>query len=150
MERFSWPRIGLSMVSMVLVATLPAAAQKVRDPTLRGNPYRNIGGSCVYGGNGELLYAPRGAVCPDRQRRDPEASMAPAPAGSSEMAPALRAEMSALLEAHSHVAAELEKLRRAIAEGRKDDALEATSHVVRELSEQRAREARLFEALSAS
>lgn len=140
-------RLHVVIAVIALAIALPAIAQKVRVPTLVENPYRDIGGSCVYGRQGELVYAPKGASCGSRRDEEDSPSQTTTPDRWENLAPALRAEMVALFEGHSHVAEELTRLRRAIAVGRTDDALQATDHVVQELTEQLAREERLLEKL---
>lgn len=127
---------------------LPALAQQVREQPLKGNPYRDGGGSCVYGRNGELLHAPKGTRCPSRE----EAPGASAPDPSEQFAglpPALRAEASALVGSHAHVADDLVELRRTVAMNDTAKALELSDEVAKELVEHLAREQAPFEKLAA-
>jgi|GEM_PF-6278132 len=139
---------GIAVVAaMVLGLAPPGLAQRVRDPVLKGNPYRNVGGSCVYGRDGKLVFAPSRARCPAQQGTT--ADSPEARSSKKSHSPQLRADMRSLLEDHAQVAQKLAELRRAVAKGQKTEALEASEHIARELSEHMVREKRLFEKLSA-
>ena len=93
---------------------VPVLAQQESMGVLKGNPYRDVGGSCVYGGKGELLHAPKGVSCPTRE----DAPGGRASRTADEFAglpPELRSEANALISSHKHIADHLVELRRAIA-----------------------------------
>ena len=132
----------------LLFTALPSAAQQVKERVLQGNPYRQIGGSCVYGRNGELLHAPKGAKCASREDEAPGANAAQASERFAGLPPALRAEANALMESHAHVADDLAELRRAVAQGEKAKALGLSDEVVKELLAHMNREQALYEKLA--
>lgn len=141
----------LATVATAAVAiALPAVAQRVRQPVIKENPYRDMGGSCVVGTRGEVLYAPPGADCGARQETAAEEAKTVPSNRPRSSSLALRKEMLELREDHAHMAKELREIRLAIALDRKADALQASDHLVQELTEHLAREDRLFEALSAA
>lgn len=143
--------IGVGVVALVIA--LPAIAQQRRGPVTRTpvlveNPYRTSGGSCIYGRNGELVYAPKGVACASRQESAPDQTATSLSDRLAALSPALRKERTAILGGHSHIAAGLAELRPAVAQDRKDDALVASDHVVREPTDQLMNEQLLFEELS--
>jgi hypothetical protein len=70
---------ALALTLAALAWTAPAAAQTIRDKMVTDNPSRTPGGSCIYGGDGKLIHAPRGSLCPEYQE-----GTAPAPAAIAE------------------------------------------------------------------
>ncbi len=122
-------RLLVTVTAIALGIALPALAQKVIERSLRGNPYRDVGGSCVYGRQGELMFAPKGVRCSSLQEAAPDETEAVPSDRFTGISPTLRAEISTLLESHAHVAEELAELRRAVAEGRTADALQASDHL---------------------
>lgn len=132
----------------IVAVALPAFSQQVREQILKANPYRDFGGSCVYGRNGELLHQPKGASCPSKE----EAPGAAAPGASDPFAglpPALRSEANALVASHDHVAGHLVELRRAAALNAKASVLALSDEMAKELIDHLAREQTLFEKLAA-
>ena len=126
----------------------PALAQSIKERSLQNNPYRQAGGSCVYGRNGELLNQPKGVVCASQE----EAPGAAAPGTSDRFAglpPALRSEATALVASHGHVADHLVELRRAVASNEKTRAIAISDEIAKELIDHLAREQALFEKLAA-
>jgi len=142
-------RLTIVLVALATIAVAsPAFSQQVREPILKANPYRDFGGSCVYGRNGELLHQPKGASCPSQE----EAPGAAAPGASDQFAglpPALRSEANALVASHDHVAGHLVELRRAAALNDKGSVLALSDEMAKELIEHLAREQALFEKLAA-
>ncbi len=126
----------------------PALAQSIKERSLQNNPYRQAGGSCVYGRNGELLNQPKGVVCASQ-----EEAPGAAPPGAAErfagLPPALRSEATALVASHDHVADHLVELRRAVALNDKTKAIAISDAVAKELVDHLAREQALFEKLAA-
>ena len=84
-------RLLVTVTAIALGIALPALTQKVLEPALRGNPYRDIGGSCVYGRQGELLFAPKGARCTSRQEAAPEETETVPSGRFNGLSPTLRA-----------------------------------------------------------
>ena len=107
-------RSSLVVVAFGLLLATPSIAQKVNATPLKWNPYRDMGGSCVYGAKGEVIHAPEGTVCPDKQKK-PATNTGTPDSPLVSLPPALRTEAEALLTDHNHIATELERLRRAIA-----------------------------------
>ena len=140
--------------TVLLVATalgalvLPALAQQVREQPLQANPYRDIGGSCVYGRNGELLHSPKGSRCAVQEEVAPPAAAAGTAGRFGGLPPALRTEANALVDSHTHVADHLVELRRAIVLNDKTKAIATSDEVAKELIEHLAREQALFEKLA--
>jgi len=130
-------------LTAVLVLGIAAAAtgQKVIERPLRGNPYRDAGGSCIYSGSGRLVFAPRGASCPELQTQQEAASSAPL---SAEMERGVRD----LLATYPHIADEIVKARNAVSANDHEGALKALDHVLGEVSASKAASERLVEELS--
>lgn len=117
-------------------------AQSVRDRPLQGNPYRDVGGSCVYGGKGELLHAPAGRKCPDRT--------APAAYDDGHAASGgVGGEVAGLLDTHEHFAKDVLAVRQAIEAGQKQRALDALDHLSAGLIQHWAREGQLLKSVGA-
>lgn len=139
----------LSFVLVVLFAT-PSIAQKVNATPLKWNPYRDQGGSCVYGANNELLHAPKGSDC--KERRDVPTSKAPEPEPNTSnlvsLPTDLRGEAESLLNEHTHIAKELAELRRSIATEEKKYVLGAADRVIEELARHYAREEKLLRSIA--
>lgn len=135
-----------SFVFLIMFAT-PSIAQKVQAQPLRWNPYRDIGGSCVYGGAGELLYAPKGSDCKDR-RDNPGSKTEALESEFPSLPPALRTEAESLLADHAHIAEELARLRRSIATEKKKNVLLAADRVIDELTRHHAREEKFIRSIS--
>lgn len=136
------------VIAFIVLAGIPAVGQQSAESELPGNPYRRAGGRCVYGKNGEVLYAPADARCDGVE--PPATGTAPASAGErfGGLPAALRAEASALIDSHEHVADDLAELRRAVANGDKATALDLSDEVVKELVDHLAREERFFERIA--
>ena len=128
--------------------TASALAQAVTETPLRGNPYRQVGGSCVYWRNGELLNQPKGVVCPT-QEKAPGASAQDSSEKFKGLPPQLRAEANALVASHDHVAEHLIELRRAVALNDKTTAIAISDEIAKELIYHLAREQALFEKVAA-
>jgi hypothetical protein len=135
---------AITIVALLVPTTSPA--QKETSRSLRSNPYRDIGGSCVYGKQGEVLYAPKGAQCPERT----EHLAAPAPQGRfSGLPPAYQPEAGQLVADHDHIAEELARLRQAIARNQKEGALQMADKLIAELTQHLQREESFLEKLEA-
>jgi hypothetical protein len=101
-------------LALLGAGSAPALAQPVRDKILTENPSRTPGGSCIYGADGKLIFAPRGSVCP--QEAQPPASAASSAEGEVCDPPqALAAELSMLAKDRAHAAEQLARLREAAA-----------------------------------
>jgi len=142
-------RIGAFVFSFlfVFIVATPSIAQKVQAQPLKWNPYRDMGGSCVYGGAGELLFAPKGADCKDRRDMPSPKSEVPE-SNFVSLPPALRTEAELLLADHIHIAEELARLRRSIATEKKKNVLVATDRVIEELTRHHAREEKFIRSIS--
>lgn len=142
-------RFNSSIILFILVVMIatPAIAQKVQAQPLKWNPYRDIGGSCVYGGAGELLYAPKGSDCKERRDAPNSTALAPEPNLVS-LPPGLRSEAESLLADHTHIAEELTRLRHAIATEKKKKVLLAAEHVIEALTRHHAREEKLLRSIA--
>lgn len=135
--------VSLFVLGLVFLASAPSSAQRVQSQPLKWNPYRDMGGSCVYGAKGEILHQPEGVTCRDRK------STVPLNSASDEstlvsLPPALRTEAESLLADHDHIAVELARLRTAIEKKRKKDALRSADQVIKELTKHLSREAEFF------
>lgn len=137
-------RVNASLFSFALIVLFatPSIAQKVNATPLKWNPYRDMGGSCVYGAKNELVYAPEGSDC--KARRDAPKSKAPEPEPKTSdlvsLPTDLRGEAESLLDEHTHIAKELAQLRRSIATEEKKYVLGAADRVIEELTRHYARE----------
>ena len=134
-------RLTFAILAAVTLWAGPALAQTRA-------PYREAGRACVYGKSGEVLFAPEGATCAIEK---PHGSP-PVPARSRDLfaglPAALRTDVDALIATHTHVAEDLEELRRAVAQNDQKRALALSDEMVRELSEHLEREERVFEGLA--
>lgn len=134
---------------LALAIATSSSSQTVSKTTLRENPYRNVGGSCVYGAHGDVLFAPKGSNCPDRKTQAPEPSAKGSTSSAAESLPAgVRGEANAILNDHDHIAAEIVLLRQAIAGGEREAALGSVEHVIAELTHHLALEEQLLDAVA--
>ncbi len=140
-------RSSLVVVAFGLLLATPSIAQKVNATPLKWNPYRDMGGSCVYGAKGEVIHAPEGTVCPDKQKK-PATNTGTPDSPLVSLPPALRTEAEALLTDHNHIATELERLRRAIATERKKKALAEVDRVIEELTRHHDREDKFLRSIA--
>ncbi len=142
-------RIILSILSAGLVFgfATEALAQKVRQPALRGNPKRDIGGSCVYSRDGKVVFAPNGKHCPDGSDHLSKPTQADSPVVAA-YPPAMRRELAELLGDHDHISLEITRLRKAVESRNQDVALDAVDRIRAEVTDHRAREERFFEKLA--
>lgn len=133
------------------LAFAPAAlAQRENPASLRSNPYRDIGGSCVYGKQGEVLFAPKGSNCPDQSDHLSQARKAATPQDPFPgLPPAYKAEADGLVSDHVHIADELDELRQAIARNQKESALAIADKLIGELREHLTREEGFIDKLAA-
>jgi len=127
---------------LVFLASAPASvAQKETQTSVRSNPYRDVGGSCVYGKQGEVLFAPKGANCTDRSDHLSQERKDALPQDAfPDLPPSYKAEASGLVTDHVHIASELDELRQAIARNQKENALAIADKLVAELREHLTRE----------
>jgi len=140
-------RSALIFIVFGLLFATPSIAQKVNATPLKWNPYRDMGGSCVYGAKGEVIHAPEGTVCPDKQKK-PTSNTGRPDSPLVSLPPALRTEAEALLTDHNHIATELERLRRAIATERKKKALAEVDRVIAELTRHHDREDKFLRSIA--
>ena len=144
---FRWTACFLPMMTIALLLAAPSHGQRETQRPLKSNPYREIGGSCVFGKGGEVLYAPKGKKCAD-QRDHLSVARPPAPEIRFAGLPGkLSSEAESLVRDHSHIADELLVLRAAIAANKRDKAIELSEKVVAELTDHLAREERFMDAL---
>lgn len=128
----------LAAISVALWLAAVASGQVVRQTPIRENPYRSPGGSCVYGGKGELLYAPKDAGCPGRQDQMPGRTDG-IPVSLLEQLPAdTRERLSQFFRTHSHIGDEIVRARKAVESGDRAAALRALDHVLAEVSANKA------------
>ena len=145
------PWVACSISALLGLAALSAHAQKVREETIVENPYRDVGGSCLYGAHGELLHAPAGARCPKQEQ--PPASAAPTDAHAVSTAPppeALRKEALALIDERAHLDVEMARLRDAAVYEDREEALRVTHAALAKLELHLAHEARFLERVAAA
>jgi len=146
---------NLALAALAAAAlAAPALAQTVRDKIINENPNRTPGGSCMYGGDGKLIYAPRGAVCPETEQ--PPASLAPvsaaAPAEQSaaKRLDAQRREAAAVLAEREHLDVEFARLREALTYEDRETTQRIVDEVLRRFERHLEREARLLQPLAAN
>lgn len=133
-----------------LVFVPAVLAQKETNASLRSNPYRDIGGSCVYGKQREVLFAPKGSNCPDQTDHLSQARKAATPRDPfPSLPPAYKAEAGGLVSDHVHIAGELDELRQAIARNQKENALAIADKLIAELREHLTREEGFIDKLAA-
>jgi len=130
----------------------PALAQTVRDTVIQENPSRTPGGSCMYGGDGKLIYAPQGAACPETQSPAALApvSAAPAEQSAAKRLDALRREAAAVLSEREHLDVELARLREALTYEDRETTQRIVDEVLRRFERHLEREARLLQPLAAN
>ena len=115
-----------------------------RDPILKGNPRRDIGGSCVYDRDGKVVFAPNGVTCRDGTDHLTAPTQAKSPV-LTRYPPALRKDLSELLGDHAHLKQEIARARRAIETRNPDLALAAMNKLGEEFASHRVREERFLE-----
>lgn len=113
-----------------------------------GGPYREAGRACVYGKSGEVLLAPEGADCAVQKPHGSPSATAPSGNRFAGLPAALRADVEALIATHTHVAEDLEDLRRAVVQVDQKGELAISDAMVRELREHLEGEERVFEGLA--
>lgn len=146
---FRWTAFLVPAMATTFLLAAPSHGQRETQSQLKSNPYRDIGGSCVLGKGGEVLYAPKGKACAD-QRDHSSVARPPAPETRFAGLPGnLRGEGESLVRDHSHIADELSAMRAAIAANKRDKAIELSEKVVAELTDHLAREERFLDALVA-
>lgn len=123
-------------IACVLAAV--ASGQVIQQTPLRENPYRSPGGSCVYGGKGELLYAPPSASCPSRENQMQGRTDGIPSSLLEELPAATREGVRAFFKTHSHIGDEIIRARRAVENGDRSTALKALDHVLAEVSANKA------------
>jgi len=160
------PRI-LARVSLWLMLAATASAQEPRTHIPGALAAAGASGSCMYGGDGKLLFAPKGAACPERQQ--PPASHAEAPvraaspavrssAPRQDASPAkgnalpanLRAEAAALFEERERLDVELARVREAVAYEDREAARRAVEAALANITRHLEREARLLREIAAN
>jgi len=124
--------------SLALGLGVAASGQVIQQTPLRENPYRSPGGSCVYGGKGELLYAPKSSSCPGRQDQM-QGRTDGIPVTLLEQLPAdTRERLRQFFRTHSHIGDEIVRARKAVESGDRAAALRALDHVLAEVSANKA------------
>lgn len=141
-------RLAFALTAVAALAA-SSSAQHVREMVLTENPTRDVGGSCIYGGDGKLLYAPRGGTCPEIAQ--PPASAAPASQPTHAAAPDddVRAEAAELLAERERLDVELARVRDAVGYDDREDAQRAVDQALRKIARHLEREARFLQELGA-
>ena len=138
---------ALILFTMVGDSVAQQRRATTRDPVLKGNPRRDAGGSCVYGRDGKVVFAPEGKDCRDKRDHLSELDTSESRIVDS-FPPAMRPELSKLLSDHKHIASEVIRLRQAIRNQNQNEALEAADKITSELTDHTAREERFLEAMA--
>jgi hypothetical protein len=143
-----------------------AAAQAASDKTPPAQPARASSGSCMYDGNGRLVFSPRGASCP--QFASPPAHIAPVSKTVLSPPPAaratqpgvpvsvprsavpqqLRVEVATLLAERERLDVELARIREAISYEDREAARSAVDQALAKISHHLEREARVLQPLA--
>ncbi len=130
-------------LALLGAGSAPALAQPVREKILTENPSRTPGGSCIYGADGKLIFAPKGAVCP--QEAQPPASAASNAEGEVCDPPqGLAADLAILAKDRARAAEQLTRLREAVAYEDREAALRVTQEVLGQLAAHLDREQRVL------
>lgn len=137
--------VGVAVWAGIGVA-VPAASQPVRERILIENPYRNPGGSCIYGQQGQLVYAPVGTACPAKETEGGGGGLPTAAVLTPEMGKRMRE----LFATHPHIADEIVAVRQAVEAGDRARALERIDHVLGEVSANKAAAERVLGEMSNS
>jgi hypothetical protein len=153
------PRI-LACVSLWLMLAATANAQQPQTHIPGAPAAKGASGSCMYGGDGKLLFAPKGAACPERQQ--PPASLAETPVRESAprqdappakrnaMPAELRAEAAALFEERERLDVELARVREAVAYEDREAARRVAEASLAKIARHLEREARLLREIAVS
>jgi len=154
------PRFLTSGALLWLALAAAAQAQEVRPHILGANAARGVSGACMYGGDGKLLFAPKGAVCPEREQ--PPASLAPsapqspsprrtvggegvaAPRDDASLTSTIRAEAAALFEERERLDVEIARAREALAYEDREAARRVVEAALAKITQHLEREARLL------
>ena len=139
--------------------TATANAQSVHEQTLPTAPSQASGGACMYGGDGSLIYTPRGANCPANEQ--PPASIASdavqAPAARPLAAraqaaapPHTREDLAALLVELEHLDVELARVREASAYEDREAARVVVEEAMRKIAFHLEHEARVLQPMLAA
>ena len=139
-------RLAFAFTAVAALAA-PSAAQHVREMVLTENPTRDVGGSCIYGGDGKLIHAPRGATCPEMER---EPASAAQPGGVAAPNDDVRAQAAALLAERESLDVELARVREALAYEDREAERRVVDEALRKIARHLEREERLLETLSAA
>jgi hypothetical protein len=141
-------RLAFALTAVAALAA-QSSAQHVRETTLYENPTRDVGGSCIYGGDGKLLHAPRGAMCPEMEQAPASGAPASEPGRAAAPNDAVRAEAAALLAERERLDVELARVREALAYEDREAARRVVDESLRKIARHLEREARLLQPLSA-
>ncbi|HEU4427317.1 MAG TPA: hypothetical protein VFT98_01065 [Myxococcota bacterium] len=144
--------LALAALAAAVLAS-PAFAQTVRETIITENPSRTPGGSCMYGGDGKLIYAPQGAVCPETQSPAalaPVSAAAPAEQSAAKRLDGLRKEAAAVLSEREHLDVEFARLREALTYEDRETTQRIVAEVLRKFERHLEREARLLQPLAAN
>jgi hypothetical protein len=157
----------LVQVSLWLMLAAAANAQEPRTHIPGAPAATGASGSCMYGGDGKLLFAPKGAVCPERQQPPaslaetplraappaarPSAQRSDAPPATGNALPAnLRAEAAALFEERERLDVELARVREAVAYEDREAARRVAEAALAKITQHLEREARLLREIAVS
>jgi len=148
-RKFEIP-IFLITLLLMLGMTSESFAQRgrtlSRDPILMGNPRRDAGGSCVYNRQGQVVFAPAGKTCRDREDHLSELGAVDTDLVDS-FPPRMRSKLTRLLSDHGHIAKDMARLRFMIREEKPEEALEVADKINSELTDHSVREEKFFKAM---
>ena len=138
-------RLAFAFTVVVALAAASWAQQAQTE-----SPMRLASGSCIYGGDGKMIYSPRGATCPEIEQ--PPASAAPAPQRTLAAAPNddVRAEAAELLAERERLDVELARVRDAVGYADREDAQREVDQALRKIAGHLEREARFLQELGAA
>jgi len=107
----------------------------------------------MYGGDGKLIYAPQGTVCPETQSPAslaPVSAAAPAEQSAMKQLAGLRSEAAAVLAEREHLDVEFARLRESLTYEDRETTQRIVDEVLRKFERHLEREARLLQPLAAS
>ena len=142
-------RLALALAAAAALAA-SSSAQQTREMVLTENPTRDVGGSCIYGGDGKLIHAPRGAMCSEMEQAPASAARASQPERAAAPNDAVRTEAATLLAGRERLDVELARVREALAYEDREATRRVVEEALRKIARHLEREARLLEALSAT
>ena len=143
--------VSFGLAIFVIQPTLAIAQLRgdMRGRRVRDNYYRDIGGSCIYGRDGKVVYAPKGATC-----RTPDSSSdtaaEDAPASLEKVPPELQSQVDQLIGQHERFAEALTQLLKRIEARKYKAAAKLLDGLKTDLADHERREEQLFERITSS